>query len=60
MPIVRVKSVKIYTGQKILHMHARGARDKYQVCSCCIRFKLSNESQVVKSIALGLTQELKY
>ena len=32
MPIFRVKSVKIYTGQKNLHEHARGARDKYQVC----------------------------
>ena len=32
LPIFRVKSVKIYTGQKNLHEHARGARDKYQVC----------------------------
>ena len=32
MPIFRVKSVKIYTGQKNLHEHVRGVRDKYQVC----------------------------
>ena len=32
MPIFRVKSVKIYTGQKDLHVHVRGDRDKYQVC----------------------------
>ena len=32
LPIFRVKSVKIYTGQKNLHGYARGARDKYQVC----------------------------
>ena len=32
LPIFRVKSVKIYTGQKNLHEHARGARDKYQIC----------------------------
>ena len=31
MPIFRVKSVKIYTGQKNLHEYTRGARDKYQV-----------------------------
>ena len=31
MPIFRVKSVKIYTGQKKLHGYSRGARDKYQV-----------------------------
>ena len=31
LPIFRVKSVKIYTGQKNLHGYARGARDKYQV-----------------------------
>ena len=33
MPILRVKSVKIYTGQKNLHEYVRGVRDKYQVCS---------------------------
>ena len=33
MPIFRVKSVKNYTGQKNLHGYARGARDKYQVCT---------------------------
>ena len=32
MPICRVKSVKIYTGQKNLHGYIRGIRDKYQVC----------------------------
>ena len=32
MPIFRVKSVKIYTGQKNLHGYIRGIRDKYQVC----------------------------
>ena len=31
MPIFRVKSVKIYTGQKNLHKYIRGVRDKYQV-----------------------------
>ena len=31
LPIFRVKSVKIYTGQKNLHGHVRGDRDKYQV-----------------------------
>ena len=31
MPIFRVKSVKIYTGQKNLHEHVRGVRVKYQV-----------------------------
>ena len=31
MPIFRVKSVKIYTGQKNLHEYIRGIRDKYQV-----------------------------
>ena len=33
LPIFRVKSVKIYTGQKNLHEHVRGVRDKYQVWS---------------------------
>ena len=33
LPIFRVKSVKIYTGQKNLHGHVRGDRDKYQVWS---------------------------
>ena len=32
LPVFRIESVKIYTGQKNLHEHARGARDKYQVC----------------------------
>ena len=32
MPIFRVKSVKIYTGQKNLHGYIRGIRDKYEVC----------------------------
>ena len=32
MPIFRVKSVKIYTGQKKLHENSRGFRDKYEVC----------------------------
>ena len=32
MPIFRVKSVKIYTGQKKLHEYIRGVRDKYEVC----------------------------
>ena len=31
MPIFRVKSVKIYTGQKNLHEYVRGIRDKYEV-----------------------------
>merc|ERR1712173_30968 len=31
LPIFRVKSVKIYTGQKNLHEYIRGVRDKYQV-----------------------------
>ena len=34
MPIFRVKSVKIYTGQKNLHEYVRGVHDKYQVCPC--------------------------
>ena len=33
MPIFRVKSVKIYTGQKNLHKNSCGSRDKYQVCT---------------------------
>ena len=32
MPIFRVKSVKIYAGQKNLHEYSRGSRDKYEVC----------------------------
>ena len=32
MPIFRVKSVKIYTGQKIYTDAVRGVRDKYEVC----------------------------
>ena len=32
MPIFRVKSVKIYTGQKNLHEYVRGVRVKYEVC----------------------------
>ena len=32
MPIFRVKSIKIYTGQKKLHEYVRGVRDKYEVC----------------------------
>ena len=32
MPIFRVKSVKIYTGQKNLHEYFCGSRDKYEVC----------------------------
>ena len=31
LPIFRVKSVKIYTGQKNLHENSRGFRDKYEV-----------------------------
>ena len=31
MPIFRVKSVKIYTGQKNLHGYTRGSHDKYEV-----------------------------
>ena len=35
MPIFRAKSVKIYTGQKKIYTSAaRGARDKYEVCTC--------------------------
>ena len=33
MPIFRVKSVKIYTGQKNLHGYTRGIRDKLEVWS---------------------------
>ena len=36
MPIFRVKSVKIYTGQKNLHRYSRGFCDKYEVCSSYI------------------------
>ena len=32
LPIFRVKSVKIYAGQKNLHEYIRGVRDKYEVC----------------------------
>ena len=32
MPIFRVKSVKIYTGQKNLHGRRPRVRDKYEVC----------------------------
>ena len=32
MPIFRVKSVNIYTGQFFLHRHV-GVCDKYQVCT---------------------------
>ena len=38
MPIFRVKSVKIYTGQKNLHEYTRGYRDKYQVCPLTASF----------------------
>ena len=31
LPIFRVKSLKIYTGQTNLHEYIRGVRDKYQV-----------------------------
>ena len=31
MPIFRVKSLKIYTGQKNLHGYSRGSRDKLEV-----------------------------
>ena len=31
MPIFRVKSVQIYTGQKNLQGYTRGSRNKYQV-----------------------------
>ena len=41
MPIFRVKSVKIYTGQKKIYMDAvRGVRDKYQVCVHIILLKM--------------------
>ena len=33
LPIFRVKSVKIYTGQKNLHENSRGFRDKFEVCT---------------------------
>ena len=33
LPIFRVKSVKIYTGQKKLHEPRSWARDKYEVCT---------------------------
>ena len=32
MPVFRVESIKIYTGQKNLHEYTRGSRDKYEVC----------------------------
>ena len=38
MPIFRVKSVKLYTGQKKLQEYTRGVRDKYQVWMWCWRF----------------------
>ena len=31
LPILRIKSVNIYTGQKNLHEYIRGVRDKYEV-----------------------------
>ena len=31
MPIFRIKSVKICTGQKNLHKYTHGSRDKYEV-----------------------------
>ena len=34
MPIFRVKSVKIYTGQFFLHRHVCGVCDKYQIWGC--------------------------
>ena len=41
MPIFRVKSVKIYTGQKNLHEYIRGVRDKYEVCGHIVVPKLA-------------------
>ena len=40
LPIFRVKSVKIYTGEKKIYTGAaRGARDKYEVWDCCVLVK---------------------
>ena len=47
LPIFRVKSVKIYTGQKNLHGYARGARDKYQVCTT---YLLQNTNHLVSLV----------
>ena len=44
MPIFRVKSVKIYTGQKNLHGYIRGIRDKYEVWKYCAQI-ITNQSQ---------------
>ena len=49
MPIFRVKSVKIYTGQKNLHGYTRGSRDKYEVwagelgCVVCLVLHTGSE-----------------
>ena len=52
MPIFRVKSVKIYTGQKKIYTGAgRGARDKYEVC---ITVKFSHLSLIVIFGSLSL------
>ena len=42
MPIFRVKSVKIYTGQKNLHGYTRGSRNKYQVWPCTEESRLQS------------------
>ena len=45
MPIFRVKSVKIYTGQKNLHEYIRGVHDKYQVWLFWTKKRFKNESK---------------
>ena len=47
MPIFRVKSVKIYTGQKKLHGHVRGDRDKYEVCSSSFSINSSKSNKEI-------------
>ena len=41
MPFFRIKSVKIYTGQKNYTDAVRGVRDKYQVCIFIAHFPSS-------------------
>ena len=51
MPIFRVKSVKIYTGQKNLHGHRPRVRDKYEVWVLLIKNNYTHLLQISKCIS---------
>ena len=53
MPIFRVKSVKIYIGQKKIYTSAaRGARDKYQVCKSYQHISIMTSEVFLPDISL--------